>query len=244
MNVATSPVVTFNLCNDSITTTNAKPFKLKGGIPLDGTYSGAGVTNGIFYPAIAGVGTHQINYTYTNAALCSVTDHRSLITISPAPFICGNPVTDIRDNKTYPTVHIGSQCWMAANLNYGTMIPGNTSQRDNCIPEKYCYNDLTANCRLPTINGTSLCNTMRPFPTRDFVHRDGTSRRKQIGISCLQTISTMLLQEVLLSIQDSQDLMPFFQGQDTSIKHGISRDLRHSFGHRLHMGLIKPGLME
>jgi len=152
MNVVSSPAVSFTACFDTITTTNAKPFKLKGGIPLGGTYSGPGVTNGIFYPAVAGVGTHQINYSYTNAALCTVTDHRSLITISPAPFICGNLVTDIRDNKTYPTVHIGSQCWMAANLNYGTMIPGNSSQRDNCIPEKYCYNDLTANCELQTAN--------------------------------------------------------------------------------------------
>jgi len=30
------------------------------------------------------------------------------------------------------------------------LIPGNTSQRDNCVPEKYCYNDLTANCGLLT----------------------------------------------------------------------------------------------
>jgi len=59
---------------------------------------------------------------------------------------CGSPLTDIRDNKVYPTVQIGSQCWMTANLNYGTMIPGNISQRDNCIWEKYCFNDVAANC--------------------------------------------------------------------------------------------------
>ncbi len=150
MNVAAAPIVTFVLCNDSITTTNAQPFKLKGGIPLGGTYSGPGVSNGIFYPAVAGVGTHQINYSYTNAALCTVTDHRSLITINLAPFTCSNPITDVRDGKTYPTILIGTQCWMAANLSYGILIPGNTSQRDNCIPEKYCYNDLTANCGLLT----------------------------------------------------------------------------------------------
>ena len=73
MNVPTSPVVTFTRCFDSITATTAQPFRLKGGIPLGGTYSGVGVTNNIFYPAIAGAGTHQITYTYTNAALCSAT---------------------------------------------------------------------------------------------------------------------------------------------------------------------------
>jgi uncharacterized protein (TIGR02145 family) len=139
-------VVTFTACFDTITTTNAQPFKLKGGIPLGGTYSGAGVSGGIFNPAIAGVGNHQITYSYTNAALCSASAHSYLHTFIPSNLPCGSSLTDIRDNKTYSTVQIGSQCWMAANLNYGTMIPGNFSQRDNCIWEKYCYNDLNANC--------------------------------------------------------------------------------------------------
>jgi uncharacterized protein (TIGR02145 family) len=141
-----APIVTFTLCNDTITTTNAKPFKLKGGIPLGGTYSGVGVAGGILNPAVAGVGNHMVNYTYINSTLCSATAHSSIHIFNPSNLPCGSPLTDIRDNKTYPTVQIGSQCWMAANLNYGTMIPGNTSQRDNCIWEKYCYNDVIANC--------------------------------------------------------------------------------------------------
>lgn len=132
-----SPIVSLTNCWDTITITTAQPFRLKGGIPLGGTYSGQGVTNGIFYPAIAGIGTHQINYTFTNALLCSVTGHGSLSIINPVPFTCGNPVTDVRDGKTYPTVQIGSQCWMAANLDYGVEIPFTQHQRDNCIPEKY-----------------------------------------------------------------------------------------------------------
>jgi uncharacterized protein (TIGR02145 family) len=137
MNVATSPIVTFTLCNDSITTTNAQPFKLKGGIPLGGTYSGSGVSNGIFYPAIAGAGNHQITYTYTNAALCSATAIVTIVTIVPTVTNCGQILTDIRDGKTYPTVQIGSQCWLAEDLNYGTEISSTQHQRDNCIPEKY-----------------------------------------------------------------------------------------------------------
>jgi len=130
-------LVTFTLCNDSITTINAQPFKLKGGIPLGGTYSGAGVTNGIFYPAIAGVGNHQINYTYTNAALCSASAIVTIVTIGTVVTNCGQTLTDVRDGKTYPTVQIGSQCWMAEDLNYGTEIPSTQHQRDNCIAEKY-----------------------------------------------------------------------------------------------------------
>ncbi|MCX6249953.1 MAG: hypothetical protein NTX61_04290 [Bacteroidetes bacterium] len=137
MGVAASPIVTLTRCNDSVTTTAAQPFRLKGGIPLGGTYSGPGVTNGIFYPAIGGVGTHQITYTYTNVALCSANAFVTIVTRNASPVTCGNPLTDIRDNKVYPTVQIGVQCWMATNLNYGNAIPETQNQRDNCIPEKY-----------------------------------------------------------------------------------------------------------
>jgi uncharacterized protein (TIGR02145 family) len=137
MNISTLPIVTFTLCNDTSITTNAKPFKLKGGIPLGGTYSGAGVAGGIFHPAIAGVGTHQITYTYTNAAFCSASAAVTIVTVVTVVTNCGQPITDIRDGKFYQTVQIGSQCWFAEDLNYGTEIPSNIHQCDNCIPEKY-----------------------------------------------------------------------------------------------------------
>jgi uncharacterized protein (TIGR02145 family) len=71
------------------------------------------------------------------------------IIVQAAPvFSCGNNLTDIRDNKVYPTVQVGTQCWMRKNLNYGTAVQGTTEQSDNCMNEKYCYNDDAANCTL------------------------------------------------------------------------------------------------
>ena len=61
-------------------------------------------------------------------------------------FICGQAFTDTRDGKTYNTVLIGSQCWMKENLNIGTRISGSINQKNNDTIEKYCNNDLDANC--------------------------------------------------------------------------------------------------
>jgi uncharacterized protein (TIGR02145 family) len=69
------------------------------------------------------------------------------LTISPAPsFVCGTPLTDSRDGKTYNTVLIGTQCWFAQNLNIGTRINGASEQTNNSIIEKYCSYDLESNC--------------------------------------------------------------------------------------------------
>ena len=138
--------IQYVFCNDTVTTTNAKPFILNGGYPLGGTYSGPGVNSGIFYPSLAGTGTKTIIYSYTNFYSCNNSVSRHVIVSSPVAFSCGSNLTDIRENKIYPTIQIGSQCWMASNLNYGTTILSSYMQRDNCINEKYCYGDLSANC--------------------------------------------------------------------------------------------------
>lgn len=48
---------------------------------------------------------------------------------------------DSRDNQTYPWVRIGTQIWMAKNLNTGTMIQSTQSQTNNNVIEKYAYNN-------------------------------------------------------------------------------------------------------
>ncbi len=134
-----APSVAFSACFDTITTVNAKPFQLKGGLPLGGTYSGPGVNSstGIFTPSVAGIGVKTINYSYINVHDCGASKSKSIV-VQPYPsFSCGNNLIDARDNKVYPTVQIGSQCWMQKNLEYGITIPDNIPQTDNCIAEKY-----------------------------------------------------------------------------------------------------------
>jgi uncharacterized protein (TIGR02145 family) len=56
-------------------------------------------------------------------------------------------ITDSRDGQVYPIVGIGTQCWMAKNLNVGTMIPtANGDQTNNQVIEKYCFSDQLTYC--------------------------------------------------------------------------------------------------
>jgi uncharacterized protein (TIGR02145 family) len=138
--------VSFVACNDIVTTTDAVPFTLKGGFPLGGTYSGLGVNAGHFNPGASGTGSKTITYSYTNTYGCATTATTNITVLNPPPFFCNNLVTDVRDNQQYPTVKLGTQCWLAANLNYGIQILPTSMQRDNCTAEKYCLNDISAKC--------------------------------------------------------------------------------------------------
>jgi uncharacterized protein (TIGR02145 family) len=53
------------------------------------------------------------------------------------------------DGNHYAVIQIGTQIWMAENLNVGTMISSTTGgqlQTNNGIIEKYCYDNNPANC--------------------------------------------------------------------------------------------------
>ena len=63
---------------------------------------------------------------------------------SSESFVCGRDKVEDEDGNRYKTVRIGNQCWMAENLNVGTMIDEPTDMLDNQVVEKYCYdNDET-----------------------------------------------------------------------------------------------------
>ena len=68
------------------------------------------------------------------------------ITFTTSAFNCGTTLTDYRDNQTYPTVLIGTQCWMAKNMNIGTRIDGMNNMSNTGTIEKYCTTNLETNC--------------------------------------------------------------------------------------------------
>jgi len=57
------------------------------GIPAGGVFSGAGMTGDVFSPALAGVGTHSITYTYSSSNFCS-SSFTATVTVLPLPDVC------------------------------------------------------------------------------------------------------------------------------------------------------------
>jgi len=62
------PNVTLSLFDN--VAVNEAAFTLSGGSPAGGTYSGDGVSNGMFDPSVAGEGSHLISYTYSDGNSC------------------------------------------------------------------------------------------------------------------------------------------------------------------------------
>jgi uncharacterized protein (TIGR02145 family) len=98
-------------------------------------------------------------------------DTVNLLFPAPVGTACGQAISYA--GESYPTVQIGTQCWLAKNLNVGTMINGTNDQTNNSTLEKYCYNNDPANCTtygglyqwaeaVQYQNGTS--NTTSPNP--------------------------------------------------------------------------------
>jgi len=67
------------------------------------------------------------------------------------------------DGQTYKTIQVDDQCWFKENLNVGTMINGNGNQTNNGAIEKYCYDNLQANCDI--YGGLYQWNEMMEYST-------------------------------------------------------------------------------
>ena len=71
--------------DDMVVCLNDDPFTLSGAAPTGGTYSGPGVSGGVFDPIAAGVGTHTIRYTYVVAGTNCSDYCEFVIKVNPLP---------------------------------------------------------------------------------------------------------------------------------------------------------------
>lgn len=119
----------------------------------------------IFNPVASPTSTTVYKVTVSNNNNCgTATDEIKVTVVDFTPFKkCGNNL--IYEGRAYKTVKIGEQCWMAENLNVGTMIRGNLIQADNGKIEKYCYNNNEVICE--TDGGLYQWNEVMRFGARE-----------------------------------------------------------------------------
>ena len=65
-------------------------------------------------------------------------------TIANSP--CAPSTDDVVITTTTCNITCGAQEWMSVNVNNGTRVNGSAEQNQNSVVEKYCYNDVDANC--------------------------------------------------------------------------------------------------
>jgi hypothetical protein len=72
------PAVSIDLSSIDTLCINGSNDPLPAGTPPGGTYSGTGISAGIFSPSVAGLGTHTITYSYTDGNSCTNTASGSI----------------------------------------------------------------------------------------------------------------------------------------------------------------------
>ncbi|MFC1733788.1 T9SS type A sorting domain-containing protein, partial [candidate division KSB1 bacterium] len=82
-------------------------FVLSGGTPVGGTYSGTGVYNTLFFPNVAGPGTHNLTYTFTDIYGCVNTATQN-ITVNQLTNVSLNLVNNVCINTPPITLSGGN----------------------------------------------------------------------------------------------------------------------------------------
>ncbi|HNP94459.1 MAG TPA: PKD domain-containing protein [Cyclobacteriaceae bacterium] len=144
--------------------TNSGIYSLVGDVsPTGGTFTGTGVQLLNFNPSVAGVGIHQINYTYTSPSTsCQQTDFRFITVLAPATVTIGNNLTVCIDGSPVALV--------------SESIPGGT----------YSGPGVTGNSFDPTVAGIGVHNIIYDVPDPNGCISRGT---RQISVTDLPVVS-------------------------------------------------------
>ncbi len=148
-----------------------------GGVPGSGVFSGPGVTpTGIFTPAIAGIGTHTITYTYTSSAggcIDTLSQPINVLDTATAAFSYNSPVCEHNDvtftemSTAPPGVVLANTVW---NFGDGSPVENHApgSVFTHIFPSAATYNVTMLNMSAygcpSTISSQPVAISPRPRP--------------------------------------------------------------------------------
>ncbi|TAH41787.1 MAG: T9SS type A sorting domain-containing protein [Bacteroidetes bacterium] len=155
---------------------NTSAFALSGGSPIGGTYSGPGVSGGMFNPSIAGVGSHTITYTTNGGAGCSGSSSATLQVLA-IPAVSLSPLADVCSNTSSFQLSGGSPAsgvYSGTAVNAGIFNPASSGAGTFVITYTYTgTNSCSASAQrnilvkqAPTVSFASLpsvCLSSSPF---------------------------------------------------------------------------------
>ena len=129
LTVIPNPTVTFSPDNTTYCN-NSGSVDLSGGLPSGGLYSGPGVSNGTFNPALAGSGVHPITYSYTNSNGCS-----SSATVTYEVAVCtgveaaAKPVLEVRPNPMESNTLISLKNYVGSDSQFNLLLMDATGRK-------------------------------------------------------------------------------------------------------------------
>ncbi|NER07779.1 MAG: hypothetical protein F6K17_37055, partial [Okeania sp. SIO3C4] len=131
-----------------------------------GVHSGAGVTGNVFSPALAGVGTHQLTYTYTEPTTNCSKAESQWVNVHPLPTVTFSSLEPVCANTE--DVNLASNVNVAGGIFSGTGVVGSVFRPSNVTPGQtytisYAYTD--GNTCTRTVTQTI---TVNPLPTVNF----------------------------------------------------------------------------
>lgn len=143
------------------------------GVPAGGTFSGSGISGGIFSPGVAGAGTHQITYTVTNTYGC--TGSITLVTTVVQPPTAANAGPDITASTNTVamaanTPTSGTGHWSIASGTGGSFANANSSTSNFTGTSNSVYQLVWTISNPPCSSSTdTVAVTMPTGPTLPFV---------------------------------------------------------------------------
>ncbi len=104
--------------------------------------------SGEFSKLITGLTENTTYYVSAFATNIKGTSYGEAVSFNTLNDPCDGDTSFNHMGQEYKIVIVGTQCWMAENINAGQRIEGYLAMEDNGVVEKYCYNDDEDYCNL------------------------------------------------------------------------------------------------